>query len=39
LRSRMLDSARCTVFAIQAPSYRGSKAQRDAKATRTKLGS
>ncbi len=30
LRSRMLDSARCTVFAIGAPSYRGSKAQREA---------
>jgi DNA replication protein DnaC len=36
LRSRMLDSTRCTVFAIQAPSYRGSKAQRDAKPARKK---
>jgi DNA replication protein DnaC len=39
LRSRMLDSARCTVFAIQSPSYRGSKAQRDAKAARKKPAS
>jgi DNA replication protein DnaC len=39
LRSRMLDSTRCTVFAIQAPSYRGSKAQRDPKATRKRTGS
>jgi len=38
LRSRMLDSARCTVFAIQAPGYRGSKAQRDAKPSRKKAG-
>jgi DNA replication protein DnaC len=36
LRSRMLDSTRCTVFPILAPSYRGSKAQRDAKSTRKK---
>jgi len=38
LRSRMLDSARCTVFAIQAPSYRGSKAQREAKSARKMPG-
>ena len=38
LRSRMLDSARCTVFAIQSPSYRGSRAQRDAKSARKKPG-
>jgi DNA replication protein DnaC len=37
LRSRMLDAARCTVFAIQAPSYRGSKAQRDSRAARKRL--
>jgi DNA replication protein DnaC len=36
LRSRMLDSTRCTVFPILAPSYRGSKAQRDAKSSRKK---
>jgi DNA replication protein DnaC len=38
LRSRMLDTERCTVFAIQASSYRGSKAQRDAKSARKKPG-
>jgi DNA replication protein DnaC len=36
LRSRMLDSTRCTVFAIEARSYRGSKAQREAKSARKK---
>jgi DNA replication protein DnaC len=36
LRSRMLDSTRCTVFPILAPSYRGSKTQREAKAARRK---
>jgi DNA replication protein DnaC len=36
LRSRMLDAARCTVFPILAPSYRGSKAQRDARSARKK---
>jgi DNA replication protein DnaC len=39
LRSRMLDSTRCTVFPILTPSYRGSKAQRDAKAARRKPAS
>ncbi len=34
LRSRMLDSARCTVFAITAPSYRGGQAQQAAKRAR-----
>ena len=38
LRSRMLDSERCTVFPILASSYRGSKAQRDAKPSRKKAG-
>jgi DNA replication protein DnaC len=36
LRSRMLDATRCTVFAIQAPGYRGSKAQREGKPSRKK---
>jgi DNA replication protein DnaC len=36
LRSRMLDAERCTVFGIQASSYRGSKAQREAKSARKK---
>jgi DNA replication protein DnaC len=36
LRSRMLDSTRCTVFPILAPSYRGGKAQREAKSARKK---
>jgi DNA replication protein DnaC len=31
LRSRMLDSTRCTVFAIEASSYLGSRAQRETK--------
>ncbi|MBM4457782.1 MAG: AAA family ATPase [Chloroflexi bacterium] len=31
LRTRMLDHSRCTVFAIQAPSYRGGEEQRAAK--------
>jgi DNA replication protein DnaC len=39
LRSRMLDSTRCTVFPILAASYRGSKAQRDSKAARKRPGS
>jgi hypothetical protein len=34
----MLDTERCTVFAIQASSYRGSKAQRDARSARKKPG-
>jgi DNA replication protein DnaC len=38
LRSRMLDASRCTVFPILAPSYRGSKAQRESKAGRKKPG-
>jgi DNA replication protein DnaC len=36
LRSRMLDAERCTIFAMRASSYRGSKAQREAKSTRKK---
>jgi DNA replication protein DnaC len=36
LRSRMLDTERCTVIAIAASGYRGSKAQRDARTARKK---
>jgi DNA replication protein DnaC len=39
LRSRMLDSSRCTVFAVAVPSYRGSETQQAAKrATRKARG-
>ncbi len=38
LRSRMLDSSRCTFFLIEAPSYAASKTRRAAKADKAKPG-